>query len=715
MRTQSIICILLLFGLSAIAQNKTYYINHDGNDANDGLSIASAWLTLSNVNNTSFKAGDKILLEGSQTFTGSMQLDANDAGTGVSPVTISSYGAGKATINATNNTGIYLSNAGGIHISQLIIHGDGTNHDGLDIFINRTDADIESISIDSIEVSGFGGRGCLIGAYSTDKGINHLTIQNSSFHDNIISGLETFGNWPAFSNTDFTIRYCRFYDNFGQLTPTSKATGSGIVISSVDGAVVEYCEAYNNGSNNRSTGGGPVGIWAYDAKNVIFQYCESHHNKAGLNKDGGGFDLDGGSQFCTVQYCYSHDNEGYGFALVEYGSPNEFTGNVVRYNISQNDARKNSYGAMALYAEDGLHRVKNSEVYNNTIYVDANNLVDGRPSAINVLTQNYSGVTISNNIFYVTNGVDMINSEADLSPAEIYFAANNYYSSASVYDFLWNGSHYTSLDQWKNIASGQETSSGLTLAVVLNPLLMNAGSGNTINPADGGNLHSLFGYTLNPFSPLVDKAITTSNMGSYDFFGNALPSSSNYDIGASEAMPVTVLPLRIISLDGKTIENDLQLQWKVANEEYLDRYEIQKSVNGSNFKTIGAIHAKGLSEYSFRDNNWEMRNVEYRLVYYYRNGKSGISQSIIVSNQSLKSNTAFYKEGNGASIKIYSKQKQAADIFVYSSDGKQVYHSAYNLSEGFNAITIAEAVSWYKGIYFIQIATNNTSTLRFVK
>lgn len=706
---------LLLFCLSATAQNKTYYISHTGNDANDGLSMASSWLTFSNVNNINLEPGDKILLEGGQEFTGSIQLDASDAGTATNPVTINSFGIGKATINAINAAGIYISNAGCIDISNLVIKGDGSAHDGIDLFINQTTADIDFISIDSIEVFGFGKRGCLIGAYNTDKGINHLTVRHSSFHDNVIAGLETFGEWPSFSNTDFTISYCKFYNNYGDLTPTSKATGSGLVVSGVDSGLVEYCEAYNNGTNNRSTGGGPVGIWAYDAKNIVFQYCESHHNKAGLTKDGGGFDLDGGSQYCTVQYCYSHDNEGYGFALVEYGSPNEFTGNIIRYNISQNDARKNSNGAIALYAVDASHRAKNSEITNNTFYIDANNLVNGRPSAVNILTQNYSGVNIRNNIFYVTTGVDIMNAETNLSPTEIYFGANNYYSSASQYDFLWNGNHYTSLDQWKIVAIGQETNSGIALAIIQNPLLMNPGSGNTIMPADGGTFNSLFGYSLNPLSPLVDKALTTANMGTHDFFGNALPLSSNYDIGASEAMPISVLPLSIISFSGKTKENELQLQWKAANEEYLDRYEIEKSVNGDKFKTIGSVNANGLGNYLFIDDNWKIKEAIYRLRYIYPSGKFGISQGIKISNSDVKNASAFYKEGQGAELELYCSKKQQAVISVYSQSGSLLLSSARNLSEGYNAINIEQATNWQSGIYFIQIAAGDVSIVKFIK
>lgn len=714
MKKQSIIYILLLVCVGAFSQNRTYYISHTGNDSNDGLSTATSWLTLSPINTMDFKPGDKILLEAGQSFAGTIQFDANDAGTSINPVTVSTWGTGAATVNAINTAGIYLNNAGGIQIKNLVIQGDGSNHDGIDVFITQTIADIQSISIDSVEVSGFGGRGCLIGAYGTDKGINHLTVQHSSFHDNVIAGLETFGDWPSFSNTDFTISYCKFYNNFGQLMPTSKATGSGIVVSGVDGGVVEYCEAYNNGTNNRSTGGGPVGIWAYDAKNIVIQYCESHHNKAGLTKDGGGFDLDGGSQYCTIQYCYSHDNEGYGFAFVEYGSPNEFTGNIIRYNISQGDGRKNSYGAIALYAVDASHQVKNSEIYNNTLYIDSNNIINGTPSAVDILTQNYQGVIIRNNIFYVTDGVDMINSETNLATSEIYFEANNYYSASSQYSFLWNGNHYISFDDWKTYATGQETNSGVSLGIVQNPLLMNAGSGNTVSPADGGSFHSLFGYTLNSFSPLVDRAITTANMGTHDFFGNELPASSNYDIGASEAMPVTILPLSIVDFTGTERENKILFQWRVTNEEYLDKYELQKSANGSEFKTIGYLASQGLGNYSLSYDKVNDMTAVYRLRYVYLNGRAGISKSIKIVKP-VEKPTAFYKEGEGARVTLYENKNEKAVISVYSSTGLLIYRSRYSLAEGYNAITINEAANWKGGIYFVEIASNTPLITRFVK
>lgn len=708
MKRQNLFYLLFIFCLSVSAQDKTYYVSVSGNDANNGLTISTAWRTLTPINNLNLEPGDHILLEGGQTFSGSLQMDANDMGTPDHPIIITSYGNSKATIYALDNSAIYALNAGGIHISNLILEGDGSDYDGIRFLINQTNADIDHILIDSVEVLNFGGRGLLIGAYDTEKGFNHVKVTHSSFHDNDIAGLETFGALPLFSNTDFTISYCKFYNNTGKTTSTS-ITGNGAVIAGVEGGVVEYCEAYNNGEDNRSPGGGPVGIWVYDAKNVIIQHCESHHNKAGLLKDGGGFDIDGGAQYCIIQYCYSHDNEGAGFALVEYGSQNEFIGNIIRYNISQNDGRKNSFSSIILYAVDDQHLIKSSEVYNNTVYANASNLTDGKPSAISILSKNFSGVGVRNNIFYVTAGVDLVYSLAALSTTEIYFQNNNYFSSNGSYDFWWSGTHYTSFESWRAAAPGQETE-----GIIQNPLLEDAGTGNTVRPADGGTFNSLFGYTLNPFSPLVDKAVKEGDMGTRDFFGKALPLSSDYDIGAAEALTVSVLPLNIIRFTAEGNDTQALLQWQVTNEEYLEKYEIEKSENAANFRAIGTVTVTGAANYNFIDKNFT-GDAYYRLRYVYPNGKSGLSKSIKILKSGLKGVHSFYREGQGAEIRTYCDKEKKAIVSIYSDSGLLMHSLSKNLQPGYNSFIIEDAVKWARGVYFIQIHAKDKIILKFIK
>src|SRR5918992_4883738 len=85
---------------SAPAFATDYYVSATGNDSAAGTTIATAWRTLSRPNTTTFRAGDRLLLQGGATFTGTLTIDASDGGTYTAPITVASYGVGRAVIAA---------------------------------------------------------------------------------------------------------------------------------------------------------------------------------------------------------------------------------------------------------------------------------------------------------------------------------------------------------------------------------------------------------------------------------------------------------------------------------------------------------------------------------------------------------------------------------------------------------------------------------------
>src|SRR6185436_15750591 len=115
------------FGASA------YYVSTSGNDANTGTSTATAWQTIAKVNGRTYSAGDSILFEGGNTFSGRIYLDARSGGTADAPITISSYGTGRATIDGGLANGLYAYNSAGIKITNLKFSGTGTGNVGAGI------------------------------------------------------------------------------------------------------------------------------------------------------------------------------------------------------------------------------------------------------------------------------------------------------------------------------------------------------------------------------------------------------------------------------------------------------------------------------------------------------------------------------------------------------------------------------------------------------
>lgn len=230
------------------------------------------------------------------------------------------------------------------------------------------------------------------------------------------------------------------------------------MLGGVDGALIEYCEAYNNGWLNAWTGGGPVGIWGYHCNNLTIQFNESHHNKTGTNKDGGGFDIDGGCTNCTIQYNYSHGNEGPGYLIAQYPGAPPMKGVVIRYNISENDARKNSYGAIHLWSSGANGGIQDAHIYNNTVYLSPAS--KGSPRAVYIQSGGVKGGRFRNNILQTTGGLELVYLD---KPTDVRFEGNNYWSTGAACKIRSASTYFSSLTNWQEASSQERCSPGRPL------------------------------------------------------------------------------------------------------------------------------------------------------------------------------------------------------------------------------------------------------------
>lgn len=715
MKNLTFLFMLLTLAMVGTAQDKTYYVSPYGDDANSGLSAEAPWKTINKVNSFSFKAGDSILFEGGQTFVGSIFFWGDDMGSSSHPVVLSSYGAGRAQINASGSgNGLMAYNTGGIEVRKLVFFSNGATankHNGVEFYTDST-ADIDHIIIDSVETYGFGTRGISIGAWSNEKGFTNVKITNSVAHENGETGIETYGHWPRFSHKNVYVGYCKAYNNFGRKDRTDKHSGSGIIVSGVDGATIEYCEAFANGKNNGHYGGGPVGIWFYDVKNGVIQYSESHHNQAGLDADGGGFDIDGGSQNCIIQYCYSHDNEGAGYGMYEYGSPNAFTNNVIRYNISENDARKNNDGALAFWGASSASMVMNSQIYNNTVYMNTTGMVWGTPSAVKVLGTAMSGVTIRNNIFHITSGVRMLRATDAFATSAILFQNNNYYTEGNSAEFLWAGTSYKSLDEWKVGAPGQEMQGTLSLGTTVNPYFVSPGEGGRVGPAEGGDLTSIEAYQLQAGSPMIDAGINLKttygiNTGTRDFYSNPLATGASYDVGAHELSMVT-LPINFTDFNAVLKGDLLKLAWSITGDEEIKYFQVERSTDGRKFETWETY--KGTTDLGNRSFAFQLAGP-FSPLFYCRIKAVTAKEKIVYSNvlpvQSTGPKQPVQVYPNPAVDKLQVKVPSGFSfntLVLWSSEGKRLIQNTINTSEQQIVLNIHQLKP---GLYFLELLENS--------
>jgi hypothetical protein len=549
----SVICFVLLLSFGSTVLATTYYVSPSGNDNNSGTSTSQAWKTTTKVNSRTFSPGDIILFEGGQTFTGGLVFTAG--GTAVAPITLSSYGTGRATIQGNlKQTVLLVDNCAGFDISDMIFRGSGNtwqsvdqpNFHGIRFYAHAgAGVKLQYIRIDNVEVCDVTNRGIMFDGLGF-SGFNDVRVTNSVIHNIGTEGMNSSTNWPVTqdSHTNFYIGDCLVYDVTG-IHDASAHTGSGIVFGGLNGAVIEFCEATNGGQLNAAGGGGPIGIWCWESSNVTFQFNESHHNKT-MGGDGGGFDLDGGASYCTMQYNYSHDNQGASALIMQFARSRYAGNHIFRYNIGANDAIGSWDGkpmGLLTFYTDSAGSPSNVDVYNNTLY----NGPGSRAGCVSIWewSGSYSNVNVRNNIFITEPGKPVFNTWT--TTEGINFQGNCYWAMGGPVNFIFDSDGtpvvHTGIAWWRT--QGQEMLSGSPVGYEMPPKLADVSSHPTLHPH---NLANLTGYKLASDSPAIDRGLNLQtlfgiNPGTRDFYAVSIPQGSVYDIGANEELGGGQVPI----------------------------------------------------------------------------------------------------------------------------------------------------------------------------
>lgn len=480
-----------------------YYIDAlKGNDNMDGLSPEKAWQTLAKANKGDYHAGDRILLKGGQTLNGCLALQSAKGHPGFQ-VVVSSYGVGRATISSGDSMALSVKNCDFVVIKNLICRGSGRlngNHaSGIDFRHCR------NITIDSIEVSGYhysgihfqGGSDIWItGVYAQNNGFCgiHITSDHSGSEES-----------PGQSVHNVYIGYSVAENNPGCPSIKNNHSGNGILLGGVTSALIEYCEAMNNGWDMPREGNGPVGIWAYMSDSVIIQHCYSHDNKTSAKgADGGGFDFDGGVTNSILQYNLSANNEGAGYGMFQYAGANFWNNNIVRYNISFNDGVKNGQCGIFMWCDPAAVHMKNLHAYNNTV-------VNKSGHGVNFLPGHYENFVFENNIFMVTDSTDE-------------FTGGEFTGAVFDRNLYWNTWHAQNGIKQPEVRIEADP-------LVADPLLRMPSSDQLVNLGPK-TISSIPFFRLLAKSPALKAAKCIENNGGKDFWGDKLPSEGNPDIGA---------------------------------------------------------------------------------------------------------------------------------------------------------------------------------------
>ncbi|PYT69651.1 MAG: hypothetical protein DMG39_17950 [Acidobacteria bacterium] len=487
-----------------------YYVDsRDGNDANTGTAPGAAWRTLEKVNATTFRPWDTILLRSSSVWRG--QLWPKGSGTEGHPIRVGTYGGGvKPVVNGEGlvEDAVLLKNQEYWEIENLEVTNTGPTRAvrrGVHLALENF-GDAHHIYIRSLTIHDVNG----VDSLKSNGGINYTSTWDTKpsrfvdlrIEDNEIYHVDRSG---IFGWSEEWMR-SKWHPSLGVIVRGNQLHdigADGIVVAATDGALVE-----NNvvGHASQRSEDYNVAIWAWSADNTIIQYNEAYGTKG--QRDGEGFDSDWNSRNTVIQYNYSHDNDG-GFLLICNEGGHEITenagnsGTIVRYNISRNDRSRGITIAGP---------VKNTLVYNNTIYTGPDRTLDM------LLFADWNGWSedtyFFNNIFFAagpaqfSHGVSRASDGAYTTAPGLEPSKNNIFES--------------------NLYYGVNPPPGDKGALTADPKL--------VDPTRGGmGRFSLSGYHLQPTSAARASGKVIQNNGRRDFWGHAVPSCNKTDRGASQS------------------------------------------------------------------------------------------------------------------------------------------------------------------------------------
>jgi len=221
--------------------------------------------------------------------------------------------------------------------------------------------------------------------------------------------------------------------------------------------------------------------------------------------------------------------------------------------------------------------------------------------------------------------------------------------------------------------------------------------------SDSSGIQDILLSTVNTAVIIVVKSVS-------DCYNKNLPVASY----------LSVLPVELISFQGNINKsNKVSLEWKVAKNETIDQFEIQRSYNGNEFKTIGVVFAsekKDREDYMFYEMINNFGKTMYRLKMIDKNNK--VTYSKILVFQTKDATTSNIKiVGNPVTDKLtfnYSSfTAQVIDIKIYDIAGRVIIKNKINSPEGTNTISFPLDSNFKPSMYVLEL--NNGSAIQTAK
>lgn len=362
---------------------------------------------------------------------------------------------------------------------------------------------------------------------------------------------------------------------------------------------------------------------------------------------------------------------------------------------------------------------------------------DGTHLNFTLVTPNSNGVNLGTNVFaiYIDNGMgggfSSTTGFTDQTPGVKSVAdaiASVYGSNRSDLTFPTGFKPQYGLGISPS-ASGDNPSTLLTklanggaFTTVASPALTDTGSVYykiSITPAQIGLTGASFSFhfigTLSSSDAYRSNEAIGINIGG-DLAGGANIGYNPYtDTTASLVFNAGILAINYGNLNGVIKNNEVDLSWNTKSESNLSKFDVEKSIDGLRYNTIGYVAAQNNSTgaaYTFVDDNATENNNYYRLKTIDKDGNFTYSAILLISkNQKHSIKLVGNPVKNTINLSIINANASKYNLSLYSVNGKELATQIFNHPGGTSTVSM-NLPSSAKGMCLLKVS-NTTSTETF--
>jgi hypothetical protein len=180
------------------------------------------------------------------------------------------------------------------------------------------------------------------------------------------------------------------------------------------------------------------------------------------------------------------------------------------------------------------------------------------------------------------------------------------------------------------------------------------------------------------------------------------------------------LPVSLVDFGG-TYKGDgkVQINWSTNFESNNDRFEVERSFDGSGWEKAGTVMASGNSgirtNYSFTDdigkNTALKKDVFYRLRQFDKNGRTSVTRILVVRVYNTKSVSTISVTPNPAksdiNVQLQLVQASMATLRIRNASGMEVMKKVQKYAAGSHNILMEGSSNLQPGMYVLEVVINS--------